>query len=171
MTADNANDAAHTITAADGTLVPVPQEFVCPLTLDIMSQPLLSREGHSYEQEAIFSWVAEHGTSPLTREPLGPAQLMRNRALETKIRLFLKQNGISEESTADKENATKFVGYVVSPKMSESIKSMSLRSMASITLELRPSESALEETNDIIEERRRQIANLIGGAMQELDEF
>mmetsp|Transcript_10603 Transcript_10603/g.20423 ORF Transcript_10603/g.20423 Transcript_10603/m.20423 type:complete len:162 (-) Transcript_10603:85-570(-) len=153
---------ANTITASDGTVVPVPPEYICPLTLDVMSQPLLSREGHSYEQHAILNWVSEHGTSPLTREPLRPAQLMRNRALGTKIRLFLKQNGINPDSIADKENETKFVGYVVSTKKHQPVvQSMSLRSLTSITFHRR----------EDIEERRRQIAELISGAMQELDAY
>jgi len=159
MAAGNACDHTHTIMAADGTIVPVPQEYVCPLTLDVMSQPLISREGHSYEQNAILNWVSEHGTSPFTRESLRPSHFMRNRALETKIRLFLKQNGIDPDSIVDKENESKFVGYVVSPQKIVCMDSMSLRSLASTTFQRR----------EDVEERRRQIAQLINSAMQELD--
>lgn len=182
MTACNASDNSDnhtTITAADGTLVPVPQEYVCPLTLDVMSRPLLSREGHSYEQHAILNWVSEHGTSPLTREPLRPSQLVRNRPLETKIRFFLTQHGVSEEFVIDKDDENKFVGYVSSSKQSLSVEPLSLRGLAAVTLEIRPSEEHSPQGDDgteeppqnLVDERRRQIANLIGGAMQELDEF
>mmetsp|Transcript_19250 Transcript_19250/g.36398 ORF Transcript_19250/g.36398 Transcript_19250/m.36398 type:complete len:206 (-) Transcript_19250:45-662(-) len=127
----NSNDSTNTITAADGTLVPVPQEFICPLTLDIMVEPLLSREGHNYDREAILSWVADNGTSPLTRAPLRPSQLLRNRALETKIGYFLEQNGIANDAVVNKDgNASRFMGYIVPDKETKgpSMASMSLLS-------------------------------------------
>ena len=177
----NANDAAHTITAADGTLVPVPQEYICPLTLDVMTEPLLSREGHNYEREAILSWVADNGTSPLTREPLRPSQLLRNRTLEAKIHFFLKQHGVANDAVVDNgddEVAFKFVGYIVSDskQKNQSMDSMSLSSLIQVTRPQTATTTTAEEpqgnnSQDHLAMRRRQIADLIMGAMEELDEF
>lgn len=46
------------------------QDLVCPITLDIYRDPVLASDGHVYERKAILTWIAQQGTSPLTREPL-----------------------------------------------------------------------------------------------------
>ncbi|KAL7563434.1 hypothetical protein ACA910_016530 [Epithemia clementina (nom. ined.)] len=63
----------------------VPSKFYCPLTLTIMEDPLMTREGHSYEKSAILTWLSTHDTSPLTREPLEVSQLLSNHALRSEI--------------------------------------------------------------------------------------
>ena len=175
--AKNTCDDAHTIMAADGTLVPVPEEYICPLTMDVMAEPLLSREGHNYEREAILNWVSEHGTSPLTRETLRPSHLVANRAMKVKIQFFLRQNGIVDEGVVDKD-ATHFVGYVVSDKKSSANmgESMTLHSLASVSLQARRPSAPVQEPQgalsvDHVAERRSQIADILAGAMAELDEF
>ena len=173
----NTCEDRHTITAADGTLVPVPEEYVCPLTMDIMAEPLLSREGHHYEREAILNWVSEHGTSPLTREPLRPSQLVPNRALKFRIQFFLKQNGIVAEDVVEYD-AKHFVGYVVSDKMTNEVmgESMTLHSLATASMRARRAstlapESQNTHSDDHVAERRRQIAGMLADAMAELDDF
>lgn len=170
------------VTAADGNEIPVPSEMVCPLTLDVMVRPIISREGHSYEQSAILNWVAEHGTSPLTRQPLLPSQLVRNRALETKIQLFLRQHGV-ERSVDEKENESKFIGFVSAPdKLAESNTQdvLTLQNNLSHHYSIMQGDSS-SVTNDranaravpeeCVVQRRRQIADLIGSAMQDLDDI
>ena len=46
------------------------EDLVCPITLEVFRDPLIAQDGHAYEREAITKWILEHGTSPLTREPL-----------------------------------------------------------------------------------------------------
>ena len=157
---------AHTITAADGTIIAVPDEFVCPLTLDVMREPYLSREGHNYERDAIMKWVTEYGSSPLTREKLLPVHLCRNRALEMKIRLFLLQNGVLGP-LGNKQD--------IKPQSSDQ-ETMSLHDLTASTLQTRSAISSGIPSNDPVSEeqlaeRRRQIADLIGSAMSELDDF
>jgi hypothetical protein len=45
-------------------------ELICPITLELFHDPVKAKDGHVYEREAITRWILEHGTSPLTREPL-----------------------------------------------------------------------------------------------------
>jgi hypothetical protein len=45
-------------------------DLICPITLDVYRDPVLAGDGHVYERIAIFQWIKQHGTSPLTREPL-----------------------------------------------------------------------------------------------------
>jgi hypothetical protein len=177
------SEEAHTITAADGTEVEVPENFICPITQDIMSCPLLSREGHNYEREAIMNWVSEHGTSPLTREFLRPSQLVRNRVLEGKISRFLRQHGIDDTTVEAKSEEFKFVGYVpfsaCKKDGSLAIQShaMNLNGLVASTIEANMSSStpSVRQAELLSEhhlwERRRQIADMITGAMQDLDGF
>lgn len=43
-------------------------EFICPLTADYMSEPVMAMDGHFYEKYAIEHWFKENSTSPITRE-------------------------------------------------------------------------------------------------------
>jgi U-box domain len=66
--------------------ISIPSQFICPLTLDIMKYPLVSRHGQSYEREAIMSWLgAGNTTCPMTRKPLRLADLITNHRLKTQI--------------------------------------------------------------------------------------
>ena len=41
--------------------------FICPITAEIMVDPVVDPDGNSYERQAIETWLARHGTSPITR--------------------------------------------------------------------------------------------------------
>lgn len=63
----------------------LPESFYCPITLDVMNDPVCDKEGNSYEKSAILGWIAEHGCSPITRTPLQASELVPNRALKDMI--------------------------------------------------------------------------------------
>ena len=42
------------------------QDLRCPITLEVMRDPVMAADGHSYEREAILRWLRGHRTSPLT---------------------------------------------------------------------------------------------------------
>lgn len=64
----------------------IPDEFICPLTLNIMRDPVMIKSGHSFERSAIFKWIQKgHDTCPLTRQPLGISGLVTNHALLVQI--------------------------------------------------------------------------------------
>ena len=50
--------------------VSVPAAYLCPITQSIMSDPVIDREGNSFERTAIEAWLAVRGNSPITRTPL-----------------------------------------------------------------------------------------------------
>lgn len=72
----------------------IPSHFLCPITLDIMKQPLMNRSGQSYERSAIISWVSKHGTCPLTRQPLHLSGLIPNVRLTADIRQWQYDQGL-----------------------------------------------------------------------------
>jgi hypothetical protein len=50
----------------------VPDEFLCPITLELMTDPVLAEDGHTYERSAITDWFAKgNGLSPKTITPMG----------------------------------------------------------------------------------------------------
>ena len=65
--------------------------FTCPITTEIMVDPVICPDGHSFERVAIEAWLQSHSTNPVTRKPLTVAQLSPNRALKESIGLFLKR--------------------------------------------------------------------------------
>ena len=48
----------------------VPNEFRCPISLEIMTNPVICQDGMTYEKASITKWFRTKTTSPLTREEL-----------------------------------------------------------------------------------------------------
>jgi hypothetical protein len=46
------------------------EDLICPITLQMFRDPVVAADGHTYERAAIVQWITEHGTSPITRQPL-----------------------------------------------------------------------------------------------------
>jgi hypothetical protein len=63
----------------------VPNGFICPLTMDIMYDPVLDHEGNTYERRAIMEWLRHKGNSPVSRQPLNDKMLIPNNALRETI--------------------------------------------------------------------------------------
>jgi hypothetical protein len=68
----------------------VPDEFVCPITMSVMRDPVVAQDGHTYEKSAIVRWlrVAERVTSPKTNLPMG-SLLIENKAVKKMIAEWL----------------------------------------------------------------------------------
>ncbi len=67
----------------------IPKQFICPITLTLMSEPYSDSDGNTYEKDAIIEWVNQHHNSPITRNPLTLSSLTPNRALKELIQTFL----------------------------------------------------------------------------------
>lgn len=55
---------------------------VCPITQEIMKDPVITPSGQVYEKSAIELWLQTHNTDPINREPLTVVQLIPNQALK-----------------------------------------------------------------------------------------
>ncbi|GBG79962.1 hypothetical protein CBR_g30224 [Chara braunii] len=64
----------------------LPQQYVCPITADVMDEPVLAADGHTYERTAITAWLETHQTSPMTNLALENKSLIPNLALRSLIR-------------------------------------------------------------------------------------
>eukprot|EP00578_Thalassiosira_sp_NH16_P007954 CAMPEP_0181123974 /NCGR_PEP_ID=MMETSP1071-20121207/26214_1 /TAXON_ID=35127 /ORGANISM="Thalassiosira sp., Strain NH16" /LENGTH=755 /DNA_ID=CAMNT_0023209209 /DNA_START=163 /DNA_END=2430 /DNA_ORIENTATION=- len=66
------------------------KQYHCPLTGEVMREPMSDFEGNSYERGAVLKYLETHSTSPVTGNPLYPMHLTPNTALTEKIRYTLK---------------------------------------------------------------------------------
>jgi U-box domain len=55
--------------------------FTCPITHDLMMDPVIDREGNTYERNDVEQWIQQHGKSPLTRTPMSVDELYDNTTL------------------------------------------------------------------------------------------
>ncbi|CAB9519140.1 SAM and U-box domain-containing protein 1 [Seminavis robusta] len=55
--------------------------FVCPITEQLLRDPVIDRDGNTFERRALVKWIKEEGTSPITRRPLMVQQLYDNTTL------------------------------------------------------------------------------------------
>ena len=52
-----------------------PSAFECPISGELMVDPVTCADGHTYERSQIATWLRSHDTSPKTNEPLAHASL------------------------------------------------------------------------------------------------
>ena len=58
-----------------------PDAFVCPITQELMDDPVIAFDGHTYERRAIERWFKRRQTSPKTGEQLANAVLLPNHGM------------------------------------------------------------------------------------------
>mmetsp|Transcript_5173 Transcript_5173/g.8770 ORF Transcript_5173/g.8770 Transcript_5173/m.8770 type:complete len:589 (-) Transcript_5173:57-1823(-) len=63
----------------------LPEEFFCPLTKQVMKDPVVDNDGHSYEREAIERWLRAQSSNPVTNEYLSLDMLQPNKELKSRI--------------------------------------------------------------------------------------
>ena len=66
------------------TFVP-PDHLVCPITLEVMDDPVICADGITYERSAITKWLEKHSTSPKTNLQLTNKTLIPNLSLKIAI--------------------------------------------------------------------------------------
>ena len=79
------------------TATAIPDAFLCPLTLDIMWDPVLDCEGNTYERYAIEQWLSQNRRSPLSQQPCHPKLLISNRVLRDIIHQSMGSEWVKEQ--------------------------------------------------------------------------
>ena len=75
---------------------PIPDALLCPITQEIMRNPVMAADGHSYDRHAMQTWLGQgRVTSPLTNEELASLELYPNHALRAKIQDFVSRRKTS----------------------------------------------------------------------------
>ena len=70
-----------------------PKEFICPITLEIMGDPVVLTDGFSYERLAIREWLRSNNISPMTGAVV-KRKFLANTTLRTLINDWRAQHGI-----------------------------------------------------------------------------
>ncbi|XP_005724209.1 WD repeat, SAM and U-box domain-containing protein 1-like isoform X1 [Pundamilia nyererei] len=71
---------------SDSVCLGIPDEFLCPITRELMKEPVIAADGYSYEKEAIESWInTKNRSSPMTNLPLLTTLLTPNHTLKMAI--------------------------------------------------------------------------------------
>ena len=84
---------------------------ICPITQEYMREPVIDREGNTYEKEAILEWLKINNTSPVTRNIMRKEDLIPNRAVNHITKP--PEKNITNCSKCDKAMAVsnKYKGY------------------------------------------------------------
>ena len=81
-----------------------PETFECPITKNLMIDPVLAPDGYTYERLAIKTWLKSNPTSPITRQPLHSYNLLPN----TRLLIQIKQKyPIEYQALIQKSNHNK----------------------------------------------------------------
>lgn len=73
---------------------PLSDGFYCPITYNIVHDPVIDPEGNTYEKVAAGNWIRVNGTSPVTRSPLAAEELYPNHIIR---RLLDNERGKTED--------------------------------------------------------------------------
>jgi hypothetical protein len=69
--------------------IAVPDHFLCPISLEIIKEPVICSDGITYEKKQIARWFRNHNTSPKTNVELLNKSLIPNYALKSGIGKYL----------------------------------------------------------------------------------
>ncbi|XP_062218582.1 U-box domain-containing protein 34-like [Phragmites australis] len=88
------DEILHRITSAvtlRNPMLSVPSHFICPITQELMEDPHVAADGHTYEHYAIRAWLKRHKTSPVTRCKLPHSSIIPNHSLRATIQQWKSQ--------------------------------------------------------------------------------
>ncbi|KAG8051799.1 hypothetical protein GUJ93_ZPchr0001g30762 [Zizania palustris] len=75
-----------------------PPDFRCPISLDLMRDPVVSASGQTYDRESITRWFGSgKSTCPKTGQVLANLELVPNKALKNLISRWCRENGVTME--------------------------------------------------------------------------
>lgn len=80
----------------------VPEEFICPISYEVMMDPVLASDGQTYDRSSILEWLKVRQASPLTNEPITAASLVTNYALRSAIERWRGAGGAGAGAAAVK---------------------------------------------------------------------
>mmetsp|Transcript_21638 Transcript_21638/g.60144 ORF Transcript_21638/g.60144 Transcript_21638/m.60144 type:complete len:308 (-) Transcript_21638:737-1660(-) len=69
--------------------VDIPSSFLCPISHDIMTDPVVSPSGVTYDRPGITMWLNHHDHEPATNRRLFPYNLYPNLALRDQIETWV----------------------------------------------------------------------------------
>ncbi|TMX02498.1 hypothetical protein EJD97_021356 [Solanum chilense] len=95
----------------------VPDELRCPISLDLIRDPVIVSSGHTYDRNSIAQWInSGHHTCPISGQKLIHMALIPNYALKSLIQQWCQDNNITitepKSTSSDSENrSSKIMKY------------------------------------------------------------
>ncbi|KAK8556539.1 hypothetical protein V6N13_064562 [Hibiscus sabdariffa] len=84
--------------------IAVPVDFRCPISLELMRDPVVVASGQTYDRESIHQWIESgHNTCPKTGQTLAHTNLIPNRALRNLISMWCRQQRLPFETAGSNE--------------------------------------------------------------------
>ncbi|CAK9049224.1 unnamed protein product [Durusdinium trenchii] len=74
--------------------------FICPITHDVMTDPVVSADGYTYERAAIARWFETSRKSPVTGQTLPHADLVPNQSVRTLLKTIIDMTEKHQEKSA-----------------------------------------------------------------------
>ncbi|KAE8696484.1 U-box domain-containing protein 17 [Hibiscus syriacus] len=82
------------------TFLTIPKDFCCPISLELMRDPVIISTGQTYDRSSIARWMEEgHCTCPKTGQTLIHNRLVPNRALRNLIMQWCTAHGVPYNPT------------------------------------------------------------------------
>ena len=76
----------------------IPRSFFCPLTMEVMVDPVIDAEGNTYERKALMLWLSHYGVSPVSRQPLNSNLVVPNFALRDTIHEVMGSSWVNQRT-------------------------------------------------------------------------
>lgn len=93
----------------------IPDDFRCPISLELMTDPVIVSTGQTYERSSIEKWLeAGHSTCPKTQQALTNTTLTPNYVLRSLIAQWCEANGIEPPKRPGSSRSAK-TGSACSP--------------------------------------------------------
>lgn len=78
------------------SLVPIPDDFRCPISLDLMRDPVIVSSGHTYDRNSIAQWIdSGHHVCPKSNQRLIHMALIPNYALKSLMQQWCHENNVN----------------------------------------------------------------------------
>ncbi|KAL8116067.1 U-box domain-containing protein 13-like [Apium graveolens] len=96
------------VQAATDRIQKIPEDFRCPISLELMVDPVIVSTGQTYERSCIEKWLeAGHGTCPKTQQTLSSLSLTPNYVLRSLIAQWCEANGVEPPKRSVRLSKTK----------------------------------------------------------------
>ena len=75
----------------------ITKQLICPITNELMVDPVLASDGYTYERDAILTWFSTKNTSPMTNAILDNKDLKKNQVVISMTDFVIENKMISDE--------------------------------------------------------------------------
>lgn len=77
-------------TCEEGEAPDFPLWAVCPISMEVMTEPVCTPSGVTYERQSLCRWIEQAGTDPSTKEPLSVQHLYPNLHARNRIQEYVE---------------------------------------------------------------------------------